>query len=48
MPAQEPQPLVGPMYEPDYSIGEWWRGASQTTKTWTIVGSAVVFLIIFL
>jgi hypothetical protein len=33
--------------EPDYGIGEWWDGASQTTKTATIVGAAVVFLIIF-
>jgi hypothetical protein len=33
--------------EPDYGISEWWHDSSQTTKTATIVGGALVFLIIF-
>ena len=34
--------------ERDCGIGEWWDGASQTKKTATIVGGAVVFLLIVL
>lgn len=46
--AEQPSALATPYeLEPDYGIGEWWNGASQTTKTATIVGGAVVFLIIF-
>lgn len=48
VPSQEPRSTLEPTYEPDYSIGEWWDGASQTTKTWTIVGAVAAFLIIFL
>jgi hypothetical protein len=49
IPAEEQSSALATPYgsEPDYGIGEWWDGASQTTKTATIVGSAVVFLIIF-
>jgi hypothetical protein len=49
IPAKEQSSALATPYgsEPDYGIGEWWNGASQTTKTVTIVGSAVVFLIIF-
>jgi hypothetical protein len=48
-PAEEQSNALATPYgsEPDYGIGEWWDGASQTTKTATIVGGAVVFLIIF-
>lgn len=46
--AHEPQPVPGPRLEPGYTIRAWWNGASQTKKTATIVGGAVVFLIIFL
>jgi hypothetical protein len=49
IPAEEQPSALATPYgsEPDYGIGEWWNGASQTTKTATIVGGAVVFLIIF-
>ena len=50
VPAQEQSSALATPYrsKPDYRIGEWWDGASQTKKTATIVGSAVVFLIIVL
>lgn len=46
--AHEPRPTLGPGHQPDYTFREWWNGASQTKKTGTIVGAAVVFLIIVL
>jgi len=50
VPAEERSSALATSYrsEPDYGVGEWWDGASQTKKTATIVGGAVVFLLIVL